>query len=113
MGEKKGMLFTILIIGAFIVPALLDFWVSSVRTDQFMKIATEMHQIVESEGGAGTTATAVARELGDVGMQITFSPAGIQPVGTEVVMRYYYKYDGVFGNTHVYDTTNKVIVSRR
>lgn len=114
MGEKKGFLFTLFILGAFVLPFALDIWIANVRSDQFMKVATEMHQLVEQEGGATATVMEVRDKLAEGGLNVTFSHQGRQPVGTEVVIRYQYEYHGIIGTIlKEYDTTNKVIVSRR
>lgn len=115
MGEKKGFLFVLFIISCFVVPAALDIWIANVRSDQFTKVATQVHQTVKHEGGVTDRIRSITDNLAEGGLIVTFTPNEAKPaVGTEIVIRYQYEYEGIIGSIKKpYDTTNKVIINRR
>ena len=119
MGEKKGLVFGIVIFACFILPFALDVWIGSVKTDHFMKTATEFHQLVEQEGGETETVKEIKNLLESNGLHVTLKysngqTSGRADVGTTIVIRYQHSYKGIIGNiTKNFDTSNKVIVSRR
>ena len=127
MGEKKGFLFGFIIFMCFFLPAGLDWYVHSVKSDQLLKSATEVQQLVQSEGGYTTTVKGVLDTMRSNGLEVkvTQDKDGAQPfpvsdtkltVGTKVYLHYHYERRPIFGlrqEARVLETSNKVVINRR
>lgn len=115
MGEKKGFITVLFLVGVFMVPFMLDIWISNIKSDKFMKVTTEFHQLVEEEGGNSAKVKAITSGLASKGLHVTLSPSTDKPpVGTPITISYTHNYKGVYrGMEKKLVTTNKVTVSKR
>lgn len=127
MGEKKGFLFATIIFCCFFLPALIDWYAHSAKTDQVLKSATEFQQLVQEQGGYTSTVQNVKTTFENNGLKIkiTKDKAGNNPypmsdtrleVGTEVYLHYEYERTPIFAlrqDNRVVKTSNKVIINRR
>lgn len=118
MGELKGAILSMILFVAFILPFLLFLGIQSIHQNAFMKVTTEVQQMVEYEGGITGRVQTVADNLHKKGYDITFANqkgqtiTGKQPVGTVIEIKYKYKYTNVY-REQVLETSNFVSVMRR
>ena len=118
MSEFKGFLFSMLLFVAFFLPFLLSMGIQSIQQNAFLKVTTEVQQMVEYEGGITERIKNVADNLNKKGFTLSFydekgnKVSGKQPVGRTVEIRYKYKYNGVYGE-QIFDTSNYVTILKR
>lgn len=112
MGEMKGAIFTVAFFVAIIIPFFLSMGIGAINQHAFMKVATEVTEMVKEEGGITPRVSDVANRLTDKGYEITFNNNGGSTFGDQVVIHYEYKYINVRGEETL-DTQNTVFISRR
>lgn len=127
MGEKKGFLFATIIFCCFFLPALVDWYAHSAKTDQLLKSATEFQQLVQEQAGYTSTVQSVKAKFESNGLKIkiTKDKDGNTPfamsdtklqVGTKVYLHYYYEREPIFAlkqGKRIVQTSNMVIINRR
>lgn len=112
MGEMKGAIFTVAFFIAFIVPFFLSMGIGAINQHAFMKVTTEVSEMVKEEGGVTAKVNDVASRLIDKGYTIQFNENGKKAFGDQVVINYEYKYMNVRGEETL-NTQNTVFISRR
>ncbi|GLY12881.1 hypothetical protein [Pseudobacillus badius] len=118
MNEVKGGIFAMFFFLAFIFPFLLGVGIDSLHQHSFMKMTTEMHELVKEEGGVGEKTQQFKKTLESKGYTITFTDQKGSPVngkvnyGDVVHVDYVYTYKSV-REKHTLHTKNKVFVMKR
>lgn len=118
MGEMKGFLFSIIFFIAFMFPALLMLSIDSLQSHAFMKVTTEMHELVKEEGGVGTKTDQLLNQLEAKGYNISFKDEhgnpinGVVEYGNTVNMDYVYTYESIMGEREL-KTSNSVFIMKR
>ncbi|MDR5021411.1 hypothetical protein FOL75_04920 [Bacillus thuringiensis] len=118
MGELKGFIFSLLLYVVFFLPFQIFLGIQSIHQNAFMKVTTEVQQMVDSEGGVTPRIQGVVNKLHAKGYDVTFkdqkgsSISGKQPVGTVIEIQYNYKYVNVYREEKL-NTSNYVSVMRR
>lgn len=112
MGEMKGAIFTVAFFIALIIPFFLSMGIGAINQHAFMKVTTEVAEIVREEGGVTAKVNDIVGRLTDKGYTIQFSEDGKKTFGDQVVINYKYKYMNVRGEETL-NTQNVVFISRR
>lgn len=122
MGEKYGFLIAMLIFAIAVFPVGMDMLMTSLHTEFFMNNSTNMHKLVQQEGGVTESVVNYARMMADYGVQVNFYADGAEiplqasdpkPVGTKIIMTYELEWEGAFQQPRELVTTNNVTVARR
>ena len=116
MGELKGMMYSIFIFIAFVLPVMLSIYTLSIRTDQFMKTTSEITQSVQGYGGYTTEFIEDngGFTIGDDPLLVDCScKIGKVAPGTEIELIYEYSYEGYYGMSHDFSTTDRVTIFNR
>ena len=118
MSEMKGAVFSVAIFIGFVIPFFLLIGIGSIHQHAFMKLTTEVAEIVKDEGGVTDKVNDVVNGLDERGYTISFRNTdgstieGQQDYGETIIIEYEYKYDNVKGEETL-NTHNVVVVSRR
>lgn len=110
MGEKTGFMTVLLIFAVGILPLLLTGFLEQVKSNKFLTMTNEIHQMVGSEGGVTSEVRNTVDVLEGEGIKIDFSNKNGYPVvgkvraGEKITINY--EFDG-------YKTKNSVTVLRR
>ena len=115
MGETKGMLWSILIFTAFILPAMLSIFMLSVRTEHFLRATSEITQAVEGYGGATTEFYDEYKDLEIYGnkLAIKSNQDGKVEPGTTITLTYEYSYEGFYQMNHEMYTQDTITIYTR
>lgn len=118
MSEMKGAMIGMFLFVAVIIPAVLFIGIGSLHQHAFIKISTEVTEVVKEEGGVTNRVVDIVDKLGDKGYTITFkdqngaSVNGKKDFGESVIVDFNYKYHNVRGEEEL-NTQNVVFVNRR
>lgn len=118
LSEIKGGLIAMLLFVAIIIPALLYVSIGSLQQHAFVKITTEVTEVVKDEGGITSKVDNIVRKLESRGYTIVFKDSsgsvvrGKRDFGENIVIDYKYKYHNVRGDEEL-KTQNVVFVNRR
>lgn len=118
MSELKGAVFSLAIFVAFLIPFFLTMGIGSIHQHAFMKVTTEVSEIVKEEGGVTEKVNNIVSNLEEKGYEISFKDRngatvnGKQTFGDEVIIDYRYEYQDVRGKRTL-NTQNAVFVMRR
>ncbi|MHA4046151.1 hypothetical protein COE26_27715 [Bacillus cereus] len=118
MGELKGFILSLLLFISIFLPFQLFLSIQSIHQNAFMKVTTEIQQMVDSEGGVTPKIQGVANRLRSKGYELNFKDqkganvSGKQSVGTVIEIQYRYKYVNVY-REQTLETSNYVSVLRR
>lgn len=86
--------------------------IDSFQQQAFLKVTTEIPELVKAEGGISPLVKQVTGNLQDRGFQITYSQEGIVGFGEEIVIHYSYEYENVKGPEQL-QIQNKVTIMKR
>lgn len=118
MSELKGAIFAGVIFIAVIFPGLLMFGIDSLHQHAFMKMTTEMHELVKEEGGVGEKTKQMVQSLEQRGYTISFKDQYGNPIngkvnyGDTVNIQYNYTYKSVMEERQL-ETNNRVFIMKR
>lgn len=108
----KSFIFALLIIVLFVFPHFLTFTIDTFQQQFFMKVTTEIPELVKAEGGISPLVKELTNKLERTGIQITYSQSDIVRFGDEIVIRYQYEYPNVKGMIQL-ETQNVVTIMKR
>lgn len=118
MSEMKGAMIGMFLFVAVIIPAVLFIGIGSLHQHAFIKISTEVTEIVKEEGGVTDRVAEVASSLSERGYTIVFKNdegnqiGGKRDFGETIIVDFNYKYHNVRGEQEL-NTENVVFVNRR
>lgn len=118
MSEIKGAILAILIFSAFFFPVLIFLLSHSIHVNGFLKVTTEVGQMVEREGGITERVQQVTERLRKSGYTISFTDTsgkpvtGKQPIGKAIRIRYQLDFRDGFQDERL-QTSDIVTVMRR
>lgn len=108
MGEKTGLLTTLIIIAVFVLPLFQNNFSNNAKGTKVLNTATQLQQMVSAEGGVTPRVENTISELTSHGYNIEITSeegeaVGVLPVGTKVDIMV--NLDGF--ETHSFVTVNK------
>ncbi|OEC01281.1 hypothetical protein GY31_13345 [Lysinibacillus sphaericus] len=118
MGELKGALIAMVLFVAIFVPGILNFWIDSLHENAFLKVTSEVSELVKEEGGVTGKVSIYIHKASSKGFLIDFKDKHGTPVtgavgyGETIYISYSYKYKGVFQEITL-NTQNKVFNMKR
>ncbi|GLY11980.1 hypothetical protein [Bacillus badius] len=118
MGEMKSAIFSIALFVGVLFPALLMIGVDSLHNHGFMKVSTEVAELVKEEGGVTSKVSRVVDSLKGKGYKITFKDSdgkvvsGKRTFGDTIYITYDYTYQSIKKERHL-KTQNIVHVMKR
>ncbi|WP_121639684.1 hypothetical protein [Virgibacillus sp. Bac330] len=118
MAELKGAIFSMAIFIGFVVPVFLTIGIGSIHQHAFLKVTTEVGELVKEEGGVTHHVQEVVENLKDRGYAITFKNkdgttiSTKQDYGDEIQITYNYTYQDVRGDRTL-DAFDTVFINRR
>lgn len=118
MSEIKGGIFVIIFFLGFIVPGVLMFGIDSLHQNSFMKMTTEVSELVKEEGAINSRVLDVVSGLEEKGYEITFTDDSGSAVngkieyGETVYINYEYNYDSV-REVRTLTTSNRIFNMKR
>lgn len=118
MGELKGGVLMTLFFTAVVIPIILAFSIDSLQQHSFMKVTTEVSDLVKEEAGVSDRVKDTVSRLNDKGYTISFTNQNGQFVnnkvnyGDTVIINYEYIYESVRSQKTL-KTVNQVFVMTR
>lgn len=118
MTELKGSMFSMIIFIGAIIPFLLMIGIDSLHQHAFMKITTEVSELIKEEGGVTSKVKNIINNLNEKGYEITVKNQHGANVTTKaqygdvLIIEYSYTYKSV-RNNRTLNTTNTVFVMQR
>ncbi|MEK4031304.1 hypothetical protein MKZ02_22635 [Pseudobacillus sp. FSL P4-0506] len=118
MGEMKAAIFSMALFIGVLFPGLLMIGIDSLHNHGFMKVTTEVAELVKEEGGVTSNVNRVVDSLKDKGYKITFKDSngnivsGKRTFGDTIYIVYNYTYQSV-KNKRELKSQNVVHVMRR
>lgn len=118
MTEIKGSMFSMIIFLGVFFPFFLMVGIDSLHQHSFMKMTTEVSELVKEEGGVTDKVNNVVNKLRDRGYEITIknqhgaNVIGKAQYGDVLVIGYKYDYKSV-RKERTLNTTNAVFVMQR
>ncbi|MEC1177274.1 hypothetical protein P9B03_02155 [Metasolibacillus meyeri] len=112
MSNMKSFIFVLLIFAVFGFPYLLTITIDTFQQQYFMKVTTEIPELIKAEGGISPLVKEMTNKIERTGIQITYSQSDVVRFGEEIVIHYQYEYPNVKGLEQL-ETQNTVTVMKR
>ncbi len=113
VSNMKSGIFILIIVAVFGIPYFLMVTIDSFQQQAFLKVTTEIPELIKAEGGVSPVVRQVTNSLQERGFQITYSqPDGVRHFGEEIVIHYVYEYQNVKGLERIEMHNNVTIMKR-
>lgn len=118
MSQMKAAILSAFVFAIIVIPFVLSVFIDSINQSGFIKVTTEVAEMVKAEGGVTPKVSNVTNALNKRGYSITFknsdgiSISGQQKAGTEIIMMSNYKYANVMQDQTL-NTENSIRVLKR